>query len=260
MQQAIAVSSMMLEQIACDLAQSEKDDGARQRQQAVMAVAKRLPLGLRAARAEGRILLEAAPAEQADGWREKAKLGALGAGVLLLAGLAVHEAIGGETVFALIQALGAVLVVVGAHRGPKQEHMQPVAQGIAAVDAQQLVREVGEICQAADVCTSDLGLIEGENRTARLTGTADSATLDLLSAMMEAKASGREDLALRTLGQAEQTLRMLGVDAVSYAPEHAPWFDVLPTLSGARTVRPALVKEGKLLRRGVAAVEGGNRA
>ena len=45
MPQAISAATMTLEQIACDLAQDEQDDFARQRQQAVMALAKRLPTG-----------------------------------------------------------------------------------------------------------------------------------------------------------------------------------------------------------------------
>ena len=87
-----------------------------------------------------------------------------------------------------------------------------------------------------------------------LRGTADEAMLDLLSAMMEARASGRQDLALRSLDQAEQYLRMLGVQSVFYDAEHAALFDVLPARSGERTVRPALVRDGELVRRGVAAV------
>ena len=71
--------------------------------------------------------------------------------------------------------------------------------------------------------------------------------LDLLSAMREARASGRQDLALRSLDQAEQYLRMLGVQSVFYDAEHAALFDVLPARSGERTVRPALVRDGELV-------------
>ena len=58
MPQAISAATMTLEQIACDLAQDEQDDFARQRQQAVMALAKRLPMSLRAGRARAQIVLE----------------------------------------------------------------------------------------------------------------------------------------------------------------------------------------------------------
>ena len=87
-----------------------------------------------------------------------------------------------------------------------------------------------------------------------LSGTADDAMLDLLVALMEAKASGRDEMAMRSLSLAEEYLHMLGVEIVPYGAEHAAMFDMLPTLSGERTVRPALVREGKVLRRGVAAV------
>lgn len=55
MPQAISAATMTLEQIACDLAQDEQDDFARQRQQAVMALAKRLPMSLRAGAPERRL-------------------------------------------------------------------------------------------------------------------------------------------------------------------------------------------------------------
>ena len=45
--QAIAACSMALEQTACELAQDEQDEHARQRQQAVMALARRAPQLLR---------------------------------------------------------------------------------------------------------------------------------------------------------------------------------------------------------------------
>ena len=199
MPQAISAATMTLEQIACDLAQDEQDDFARQRQQAVMALAKRLPLGLRASRAKAQIVLEETQQQPS-----RVRRGAVGAGAVMLAALAVYE--------------------------------------------------VGEICQAADLCAADLALIEQDNAPSRLSGTADEAMLDLLSAMMEARASGRQDLALRSLDQAEQYLRMLGVQSVFYDAEHAALFDVLPARSGERTVRPALVRDGELVRRGVAAV------
>lgn len=87
-----------------------------------------------------------------------------------------------------------------------------------------------------------------------LSGTADDAMLDLLASLMEAKASGRDELAVRSLAQVEQYLRALGVEAVFYDAQNAALFDILPTMGAPRTVRPALVSEGKVLRRGVAAL------
>ena len=47
-------------------------------------------------------------------------------------------------------------------------------------------------------------LLEREAGAARLSGTADEAMIDLLVTLMEAKASGRDELAMRSLAQAEQ--------------------------------------------------------
>ena len=246
---AIAAVTMTLEQVACDLAQDERDDLTRQRQLAVLALARRSPMLLRAARAEGQLVVEHVPAPA-----HKVRMGVLGAGGVILLGTAAHAALSGSLTVALLQVIGALLLCVGSARALQPVQERQSAKGIVCLDAEDLVREVGQICQAADICVSDLHVIEQERGVSRLTGTVDDAVLDLLSSMLEARASGREDLAVRVLGQAEQYLHMMGVEAVEYDENHAAAFDVLPTLSGSRTVRPALLQDGRVLRRGVAAV------
>ena len=213
-----------------------------------MALAKRLPLGLRASRAKAQIVLEETQEQPS-----RVRRGAVGAGAVMLAALAVYEAERQDEFRALVGAGRAA--DAGANGALTATTRQtPRAQAETVIDAADMVREVGEICQAADLCAADLALIEQDNAPSRLSGTADEAMLDLLSAMMEARASGRQDLALRSLDQAEQYLRMLGVQSVFYDADHAALFDVLPARSGERTVRPALVRDGELVRRGVAAV------
>lgn len=252
---------MTLEQIAALLSQDENDPLARQRTQAVMALTKRMPACLRAARAEGQLTV--LPRETEPALR-KAKLGAAAAGAALLALLAVAELINGRWGFALLQAVGGALAYLGSRStAPAAPAQEARATGVLRVDAQELVRAVEDICQAADICVSDLALIEREGTTARLSGTADEAMLDLLVSLMEAKATGREDVAMRSLDQAETYLRMLGVEPVFYDgkdPERARLFDVLPTLRGERTVRPALLRDGRVIRRGVAAQAAGKGA
>ena len=58
---------------------------------------------------------------------------------------------------------------------------------------------------------------------------------------------------MRSLAQAEQYLHMLGVELIGYDEQHAQLFDLLPTLGASRTIRPAMMSDGKILRRGVAA-------
>lgn len=61
---------------------------------------KRMPDALRAARAEGKLVLEESREQQPDK-AKKFRRGALGAGALILAALAVYEAIEGKMTFAL---------------------------------------------------------------------------------------------------------------------------------------------------------------
>lgn len=251
-QQAITAATMALERIAGDLAQDEADALSRQRQQAVMAIARRAPLFLRPARAEGQMVLAGAQAHEPI---KRADLGMKAVGGALLACLAVYEAIDGQWLFALLQLAGGALVACGG-RNTRNSGEKARAQGVLRYDSAEMLRAIGELCQAADVCVSDLALIEQSGPAARLSGTADEAMLDLLVSLMEAKATGREDVAMRSLDQAETYLRMLGVEPIFFDrtnAEHARLFDVLPTLSGERTIRPALMKDGRLIRRGVAA-------
>ena len=250
--QAIAACSMALEQTACELAQDEQDEHARQRQQAVMALARRAPQLLHAAAARGELVVSGGQAAPAQSRQEKLRRGARAAGAFLLAALAVYELIGGHAMFAVLQLAGGALLLA-AGKG-EQAAVPCQARGIPCVDAEAAVRMLRGLCQAADVCVSDLALLDKDAGMAHLTGTADDAMLDLLTALMEAKASGRSELAMRSLSQAEQYLHGLGIELIAYDAAHAQLFDVLPTMGEARTIRPAMMKDGKVLRRGVAAL------
>lgn len=251
-EQAIAACSMALEQTACELAQDEQDEHARQRQQAVMALARRAPQLLHAAAARGELVVSGEQAAPAQSRQEKLRRGARAAGAFLLAALAVYELIGGHAMFAVLQLAGGALLLA-AGKG-EQAAVPCQARGIPYVDAEAAVRMLRGLCQAADVCVSDLALLDKDAGMAHLTGTADDAMLDLLTALMEAKASGRSELAMRSLSQAEQYLHGLGIELIAYDAAHAQLFDVLPTMGEARTIRPAMMKDGKVLRRGVAAL------
>ena len=250
-QQAVLACTMALEQTACELAQDEQDEAARQRQQAVMAIVRRVPAILQAARARGELILpEEETAAQPGGVSRYMQL----AGVFALCGLAVYEYMTGHTGAAFIQAMGALLFVAGSMRMSGRQEERAKARGVAFLDADVVIAQLTALCEAADICLEDLVLVEKAGSHARLSGSADDAMLDLLVALMEAKTSGRNEMAMRSLSLAEEYLHMLGVEIVSYSAEQAAMFDTLPTLSGARTVRPALVKDGRVIRRGVAAV------
>ena len=254
MQQAVFACTMALEQMACELAQDEQDEAARQRQQAVMAIVRRVPAVLQAGRARGELVVSEQE-EKAETGLDRFGRGMQMIGVLALCGLAVYEYLTGDRHLALVQALGALLFTAGSIRmQPAQKETPAKARGVAYADADTVIAQLTALCEAADICMQDLALVEQAGGRARLSGSADDAMLDLLVALMEAKESGRDAMAMRSLSLAEEYLHMLGVEIVPYSAEQAAMFDTLPTLSGARTIRPALVKDGKMLRRGVAAV------
>ena len=78
--QAVAACTMALEQTACELAQDEQDEHARQRQQAVMALARRAPQLLHAAAARGELVVSGEQAAPAQSRQEKLRRGARAAG------------------------------------------------------------------------------------------------------------------------------------------------------------------------------------
>ena len=246
-QEVVSACTMALEQVACELAQSEQDEQARQRQQAVLAALRAAPQLLFAAEAEGELVLAAGGAQKPD----KKRRAALMAGAFLLGSLAVYEMIDGQMLFGALQLIGCALAASGLKKDSGAAGVQ--ARGIAKINAGEVIRRMAALCRAADICTGDLAMLDSAAGAARLSGTADEAMLDLLCALMEAKASGRDEKAMRSLSQAEQYLHMLGIDVVFYSGENAALFDVLPTIGEARTIRPALVRDGAVLRRGTAA-------
>ena len=159
MPQAISAATMALEQIACDLAQDEQDDFARQRQQAVMALAKRLPMSLRAGRAKAQIVLE-----ETEEQPSKVRRGAVGAGAVVLAALAVYEAVGGKLTFALLQALGALLMLFGVFyitiRGANYPS-ELLSRGLFALEA--LLRKLFDAIRMPNMITD--ALLSGMYRT-----------------------------------------------------------------------------------------------
>ncbi|MBQ9412846.1 MAG: hypothetical protein IJU29_07095 [Oscillospiraceae bacterium] len=80
----------------------------------------------------------------------------------------------------------------------------------------------------------------------------ERSELELLGSLLEAARSGDGEFALDRLDQVRHYLHSRGIDTVEYAPETADWFDLMPSVR-RETLRPALVRDGELLLRGLAA-------
>lgn len=79
--------------------------------------------------------------------------------------------------------------------------------------------------------------------------------LDLWSGLLEASYSGNREYAFAKIDELRSLLAAADIDVVDYSPDKASWFDVMPS-SESGTLRPALAKEGKLLRKGMVSASG----
>ncbi len=93
-------------------------------------------------------------------------------------------------------------------------------------------------------------------QTALRSGGPDPHGIGALAELMEAIAGLEGEPGEDAAQAAQALLASLGVRALPYAPEAQRFFTVLPSVSGTRTLAPALVssRDGALLQRGTAAV------
>ena len=252
--EAVRACVMAIEKTACELAQCEEDERARQRQQAAMALIKNAPRLMLCTKA--RVKWSPFNLSTYLAWLEpeywRKPNWPLVAGLAILAVLWVFMGLREDLrPLVLLNIAGTLLACLGVLRAkPRKE--EPVAQGNLTVDAKATLRRMRELMRAVDVCTGDLALIAQEGGV-RIAGDADEATLDLLLSLMEASAAGREGASAQGLRQVEQYLYAMGIEVVYFDEAHAALFDQLPTRGQTRTIRPALLREGEVIRRGVAA-------
>lgn len=81
--------------------------------------------------------------------------------------------------------------------------------------------------------------------------------LDLWSGLLEASYSGNREYAFAKIDELRSLLAAADIEVVDYSPDKAPWFDVMPS-SESGTLRPALARDGKLLRKGMVSATGRN--
>ena len=89
----------------------------------------------------------------------------------------------------------------------------------------------------------DAGKIDGH--------TASASELDLFSDLLAAAYSQDPEFALEKIGEIKYYLHKQQIEVVDYSPETAKFFDMMPG-QYAGTIRPAMVADGTLLRKGIA--------
>ena len=93
--------------------------------------------------------------------------------------------------------------------------------------------------------TGPEALSDGEERTV----TAEE--IELYSSVFEAGYAEEDGSLSECMENLRFFLHKKGIETEDYSPEHAGWFELMPGKETA-TVRPALTRDGELLRRGIA--------
>ena len=155
----------------------------------------------------------------------------------------------------LLTALSAVCLflagrfsAVSGIRGGREQMTECV------VDSEAIYRIMHAVMMVID---QNLGRIELEDRMAEKENRKSDAAaipeaeLALFSGLLDASYSRDSEYAFEKLDELRYYLHTKHVDVVDYSDENAAWFDVMPSES-AGTLRPALVMDGRLLKKGMA--------
>ena len=123
------------------------------------------------------------------------------------------------------------------------------------VDADKVYRNFRTAILSIDQSLEEIGAAERWNKRDQA-GSIDGKTvtpseLDLFSDLLAAAYSGDPEYALEKVEQIKYFLHRNQIEVVDYSKDNAKYFDLMPGSKPA-TIRPALVAQGGLLRKGLA--------
>lgn len=157
---------------------------------------------------------------------------------------------------------GCFLFAAGrTHKASRREEFPEEAQRI------EIRPDVGKIRRylqgAAIQMDRTLEEVRSEDRLDAESGSSEMVQgwseeqITLFGDLLEASYSGDGAFALAKLSELRYYLHRCHIELADYTPEHADWFDVMPS-DVRETIRPAMLSGGTLLRKGLAS-EGGVR-
>ena len=123
------------------------------------------------------------------------------------------------------------------------------------VDANRIYRSFRTAILSVDQSLEEIGASErwkAREKAGTIEGRAvTNSELDLFSDLLAAAYSGDPEYALEKVEQIKFFLHRQQIEVVDYSKENEKYFDLMPG-SKASTIRPALVAQGGLLRKGLA--------
>ena len=179
----------------------------------------------------------------------------LGGGILLPA-LRGEAAGGSAGLLALLGVFlgGCLFSFYRAGAGSRGTDGEKDLQVEVRMDGKKVLRQLQTALIGMDQSLEELRVTEKREQedTDRIQAADNPAEWDLFAALLEAAYSRDGDFALDQLDQVRHYLRRQGVEVVDCTEENRQMFDVMPS-AGNSTLRPALVRGGKVLKKGLAA-------
>lgn len=126
----------------------------------------------------------------------------------------------------------------------------PDVTGVTKVDPAELTRRIERLLHDMDAL-----LMSQASDTARPLELT-SGLMESMQMLMEARLTEDGAFALKALPQMMEALTQQGVEVRMYDAGNKTDFDLLPAPVGGETIRPALVKDGRVLMRGQATIKG----
>ncbi len=174
------------------------------------------------------------------------------------AALPLADSAGQVSAFALLLTAGSLGLAFYAGRKSGNAPARPAAGEQyyeVSLDSNKLYHSLLAILTVVD---RNLGEVENASRltmadSAEIRREADTPQLNLLADLLEQAYTQREEeWAEEIISEISFYLHRKGIDTLDYSPDRSKWFDMMPAQSDG-TLRPALVEDGVLLKKGLAA-------
>ncbi len=120
------------------------------------------------------------------------------------------------------------------------------------INAEDVIRRLTAVMLLID---KNLDAIKAEEDEEPLVGddkTFDPKMLDMYASLLEGKYSANGEYALEQLDEVAHYLHSQGITLIDYAEDTAADFEFLPSAEGSRTLVPAMIYNGRLIRHGLA--------
>ena len=186
-------------------------------------------------------------------------IGALLLVAALIPNMVITESTGLETTETMRYGFGAAGLLLGfisgilfgkpAKAGSKEQQVE------VRIDSAKTYRSLRTAILSVDQSLEEIQAAERwakREKAGEIDGKqASSAEIDLFSDLLTASYSNDSEYALEKIGEVKYFLHKQQIDVVDYSQDTKQYFDLMPGKQ-AGTIRPALVADGKLLKKGLA--------